>query len=216
MLSRSRSPRQERAQLPGWPEEEKLRNGHLAPSQGNGTASLDFRRSFTATTTTAATTATTPVIATATTTTTATSFTAAMSDEGYPTSNWEHTDSETLASSNLHHRNNNKQQPYHRSVDSLDIPAHTPLSPTKSPSPGRSSAESPTRNGASSKWRDSVLPSGGREAPTAEEAVVEASFDESVLRALCDLDVSGIFPTVLRPLVDRTLSFYASVGYRFC
>ncbi|TCD69443.1 hypothetical protein EIP91_007569 [Steccherinum ochraceum] len=122
-----------------------------------------------------------------------------MSDEGYPTSNWDHTDSDTLASSaNTHHRSNHnnakhipsQQPPYHRSVDSLDIPAHnTPLSPTKSPSPGgRSSAESPTRNGASSKWRDSTATPGGKDHAPAEDSVVEASFDENVLRALCDLD----------------------------
>ncbi|THH27126.1 hypothetical protein EUX98_g7071 [Antrodiella citrinella] len=160
---------------------------------GNGTTtataktSLDILFSRTSTTTKTPT----PTTKAGPTTTTATS-TAAMSEEGYPTSNWDHTDSDTLASSNPQQRRSNKLQPtqqhYHRSVDSLDIPSHTPLSPTKSPSPGRSSAESPTRNGASSKWRESALPSEPHDAPAVEDGVVEANFDENVLRALCDLD----------------------------
>ena len=208
MLSRSRSPREQPSHWLGSPKEEGLRNGDLATtsSQGSGRASFDipFRRSLPATTTHTTTTTTSTTSPdtvslkltagqthTPPTTPPPTKVRATMSEEGYPTSNWEHTDSETLASSNLHHRNNKQHhQSYHRSVDSLDIPAHTPLSPTKSPSPGRSSAESPTRNGSSSKWRDSVLAAGGKEPPASEDLVVEASFDESILRALCELDVS--------------------------
>ncbi|KAL4252043.1 GTPase activating protein [Abortiporus biennis] len=113
-----------------------------------------------------------------------------MSEEGYPSSNWDHHTSDS------HHNNGGSttnvqptnQQPY-ISLESL------PQTPSKSNSPPRSSAESPTR--PSGRWRDSVLtpreptansgyvaPSG----PTDDLQVVESSFDENVLRALCDLD----------------------------
>lgn len=123
-----------------------------------------------------------------------------MSEEGYPAStNWEHTDSDTLAS-NPHHphsqqrpsAHNHHQNPY-LSLESLEITA--PLTPSKSFSPPRSSGDSPTRT-SNARYRDGG-PSGSnsRDTPTSsappmnDDPIVEAGFDENVLRALCDLDV---------------------------
>ena len=123
----------------------------------------------------------------------------AMSEEGYPASNWEQTDSETLASSNPHHPHNQRAHNHHQnpylSLESLEITA--PLTPSKSLSPPRSSGESPTRP-PHSRWRESANTAANpRDTPTSaapplnDDPIVEAGFDENVLRALCDLDVSS-------------------------
>ncbi|EMD38795.1 hypothetical protein CERSUDRAFT_133320 [Gelatoporia subvermispora B] len=114
-----------------------------------------------------------------------------MSEEGYPSSAWDNTDG-----SDVHH-SSHSHQPYPRAPQTQAPPfssaaGDVPPTPTKSVSPHRSSAESPTRP-STSKWRESTLPP-----PRAEPAehatvtdtatLVEQSFDENVLRALCDLD----------------------------
>lgn len=121
---------------------------------------------------------------TTTTTTTPAAPAATMSEEGYPASNWEHTDSDHPSST--HHAYNSA--PY-ISRDSLDVPG-VPLTPTKSASPPRSSVESPTR-GNNFRWRDSVPQPANSSSglPPAEDGILDTSFDENVLRALCNLDV---------------------------
>lgn len=137
----------------------------------------------------------------------------AMSEEGYPASTWEHTDSETLASSIPNHsQHNHRAHPQSRdpylSLESLEITA--PLTPSKSLSPPRSSGDSPTRS-TQSRWRENAAPAANsRDTPTSaapgpnDDVIVEAGFDENVLRALCDLDVSTQaykFPSVLNRIV---------------
>ncbi|KAI0690321.1 Rho GTPase activation protein [Cytidiella melzeri] len=108
-----------------------------------------------------------------------------MSEEGY-TPFWDNADSDHQPSNHGHgfHRMP-PSQPYY-SRESLDVP----LTPTKSISPPRSSAESPTRT-TNPRWRDSALPvtavvSNGSAVDT--DAIPDSNFDENVLRALCDLD----------------------------
>ena len=103
---------------------------------------------------------------------------ATMSEEGYATS-WDHADSD--------HFDRTTPSQHYYSRESLDIP----LTPTKSISPPRSSAESPTRS-THLKWRESSVPAtsvvhNGSIADS--ETLAEPNFDETVLRALCDLDV---------------------------
>ncbi|CAL1715474.1 unnamed protein product [Somion occarium] len=110
-----------------------------------------------------------------------------MSEEGYPATSWEHTDSETVPSSNYKNFRvpHTQGQPY-TSDESLAKGSGTaPLTPSKSTSPPRSSVDSPTRT-TSQRWRDSSAPN--REPTPSEEVVVEAGFDETVLRTLCELD----------------------------
>lgn len=115
---------------------------------------------------------------------------ATISEEGYPPSTWTHTDSDHPPSNAGHgYSRMAPTQPYY-SRESLDMPGAAPLTPTKSSSPPRSSAESPTRL-HNPRWRDStlaatVIPNGS----VGEDTLVDTSFDENVLRALCDLDVS--------------------------
>ncbi|KAI0339450.1 RhoGAP-domain-containing protein [Trametopsis cervina] len=109
---------------------------------------------------------------------------ATMSDEGYPSS-WENADSDHPASNSGHGYRMPPTQAYY-SRESLDVP----LTPSKSVSPPRASAESPTTP-AILRWRDSSLPTAavvpnGSTADT--DTLADSSFDENVLRALCDLD----------------------------
>lgn len=109
-----------------------------------------------------------------------------MSEEGYPASNWDHTDSEHPSSSAHNHAYNDR--PPYVSRESLDVPG-APLSPTKSASPPRSSVESPIKT-RDVRWRESANAPSSTVVPPSEDGLVDASFDENVLRALCDLDVS--------------------------
>ncbi|KZT66142.1 RhoGAP-domain-containing protein [Daedalea quercina L-15889] len=114
-----------------------------------------------------------------------------MSEGRYSPSSWDHADG-----SEAHHSVNHAYEPPLppgppvQSQESLDANGTVPPTPTKSTSPPRSSTESPTRLSAQ-RWRDSTLPPPA-EAPdtvTLDSAtLVEPSFDENVLRALCDLD----------------------------
>lgn len=106
-----------------------------------------------------------------------------MSEEGYPSS-WDHADSDPQTSNHGHgYDRMPPSQPYY-SRESLDVP----LTPTKSVSPPRSSAESPTRS-THTKWRDSSIPVVHNGSVADTETLVDSNFDETVLRALCDLDV---------------------------
>lgn len=122
-----------------------------------------------------------------------------MSEERYSPSSWENADgSDTHHSAQVH--NGYGRLPLSQghqvgSGESLNLNGAGPPTPTKSNTPPRSSAESPTRP-SGSRWRDSVLPA-ATEVPdnaTIDSAtLVEPSFDENVLRALCDMDVSVLF-----------------------
>lgn len=117
-----------------------------------------------------------------------------MSEERYSPSSWDNGDGSEAHHSAQPHNGYSRQPltqgPVVVSRESLDI---VPPTPTKSISPPRSSADSPSRP-SGSKWRDSALP-----APVTAElpdnvtldsaTLVEPSFDENVLRALCDMDV---------------------------
>ncbi|GBE88171.1 hypothetical protein SCP_1204010 [Sparassis crispa] len=114
-----------------------------------------------------------------------------MSDEGYPSSSWENADgseSHHTHTHNVYSRSPLAQiQPLGVSADSLNF---VPPTPTKSTSPPRSSVESPRRQ-SESRWREGALPATVEylDNATADSAtLVEASFDENVLRALCELD----------------------------
>ena len=115
-----------------------------------------------------------------------------MPDETYAPSSWEHNADPNGTSPN---GPNSFSPTISHTPPTTD---HTLLANTLS-SPPRSSSESAGRT-SSSKWRDSLsgttLERRGTvttittnpEAPS----VVEPSFDENVLRTLCDLDVSGL------------------------
>lgn len=149
---------------------------------------------------------------TLTTTFTATTTTVTMSDEGYPASAWDHTDNETLASTNYQNLRvpQTQPQPYHSDDSLVAGPPTDVLVLSKSNTSPRSSVESPTRM-ANQRW-SSVPPS---EPVQSEENIVEAGFDENVLHALLELDVRP--PTFLfieytsTDLIDR---IYASVAHR--
>ncbi|KAH9830027.1 Rho GTPase activation protein [Rhodofomes roseus] len=110
-----------------------------------------------------------------------------MSEGRYSPSSWDHADgSETNHSANHSY----EPGPPVESRESLDVNGAVPPTPTKSTSPPRSSTESPTRL-SSQRWRDSTLqpPTEVPDTVTVDSAtLVEPSFDENVLRALCDLD----------------------------
>lgn len=108
-----------------------------------------------------------------------------MSEEGYPASTWDHTDSEHPSSAHNHAYNS---MPPYVSRESLDVPG-APLSPTKSASPPRSSVDSPIKT-RDVRWRESANAPSSTVVPPSEDGLVDASFDENVLRALCDIDVS--------------------------
>lgn len=115
-----------------------------------------------------------------------------MPDEAYATSSWEHTIDLNGASSN----GSNIFSPN----VSHTPPTTDPTLPTNSlSSPPRSSSESAGRT-SSSKWRDSLSHSTLERRDTITTIhtnpetpnVVEPTFDESVLRMLCGLDVSRL------------------------
>ena len=133
-----------------------------------------------------------------------------MSEGRYSPTSFDHADG-----SEVHHSVSNNGyvpgQPV-ESRDSLDVNGAVPLTPTKSTSPPRSSTESPTRL---SSQRYSTLPAPAAEVTDVDGAtLVEPSFDENVLRALCDLDVR------MRHVTDYMLHCsslgFASAVYHYC
>ncbi|EGN95220.1 hypothetical protein SERLA73DRAFT_95907 [Serpula lacrymans var. lacrymans S7.3] len=120
-----------------------------------------------------------------------------MADDGYSSSAWESTDNSDP--SNATHTNSYARSlPAHPAVfhesSSTSPPNHQiPSLPPKSSSPPpRSSSDSAGRS-STSKWRDSfTVPVERRDTlstiPSDVGSLVEPSFDENVLRALCELD----------------------------
>lgn len=115
-----------------------------------------------------------------------------MPDEAYAPSSWEHNvDPNGTSSSGSNNLSPNV---------SHTPPTTDPTSPTNPLSSlPRSSSESAGRT-SSSKWRESLAQTTLERRDTITTAttnpeppsVVEPSFDENVLRMLCDLDVSGL------------------------
>ncbi|KAH9931810.1 GTPase activating protein [Fomitopsis serialis] len=110
-----------------------------------------------------------------------------MSEGRYSPASWDHADG-----SETHHSSNHVYTPGQPvgSHESLDANGTVPPTPTKSTSPPRSSTESPTQLSAQ-RWRERALtpPAEAPDSVTVDSAtLVEPSFDENVLRALCDLD----------------------------
>lgn len=127
-----------------------------------------------------------------------------MPEEGYASSSWDHTDSDVAGASS--------SSSYPCAHSAHTPPTTGPTSPVTSSgkhvsSPGRSSEDSAGRS-STSRWRENGPASTVERRDTittittTHEApsVVEPSFDENVLRALCDLDVrnQAIFTRVCR------------------
>ena len=106
-----------------------------------------------------------------------------MAEEGYLSSAWESGDQSDLAG---HGR------PQLRTFDSAEVSSPAPQPMTSSPQP-RSSNDSAGRS-STSRWQESppAVSMERRDTLTIQSdsaSLVEPSFDENVLRALCDLDV---------------------------
>jgi Rho GTPase-activating protein RGD1 len=109
-----------------------------------------------------------------------------MAEEGYLSSAWESGDQFELPSGH--------GRPQLRTFDSAETSSQGAHAMSSSSHP-RSSVDSPGRS-STSKWPESPpqdLPTERREGPSIVHgdtaSLVEPSFDESVLRALCELDV---------------------------
>jgi hypothetical protein len=123
-----------------------------------------------------------------------------LPEDGYSSSAWETTDNSDINSSSY---------PYGRSTQPhppvLDISRDDPSMPSIPPKPGspppRSSSDSASRwhdnIPVTVEHRDTILSS----IPSDSASLVEITFDENVLRALCELDVStaNFFVGSLRP-----------------
>ncbi|KAH7905642.1 Rho GTPase activation protein [Hygrophoropsis aurantiaca] len=110
-----------------------------------------------------------------------------MADDGYSSSAWESTDN-----SDPNHPSYLFQQTPSALHESSTSPAVSSLIVKPSSPPPRSSSESLGRS-STSKWRDSVSVTVERKdtlstIPSDVASLVEANFDENVLRALCELD----------------------------
>jgi hypothetical protein len=104
------------------------------------------------------------------------------------------------------------------------IPSRPSLSSKSSSSPPRSSTEadlagrpSPSVT-ATARWRNSLPPVAQRSEPPQTESivVVEPSFDESVLRALCELDVRLLLSNPLGMTYLIYFSRQFSAVYLYC
>lgn len=115
-----------------------------------------------------------------------------MAEDGYTSSTWETTDgSDTNPLSN--YPSYGRAQPLPLSVETSQTLSIPPIPPKSVSPPPRTSSDS------ASQWhdnlpvtlerRDTVVSTIRSEGGT----LVDASFDENVLRALCELDVSFIF-----------------------
>ena len=113
-----------------------------------------------------------------------------MSEEGYPASSWERSSSDVHPPHNAYTMPTSAQTLQSR--DSLDVHPGVPPTPTRTTSPPRSSLDSPHRT-TNLRWRDSTTAGAGSVSlhqPDDESSVLGTDFEENVLRALCDLDVS--------------------------
>ena len=123
-----------------------------------------------------------------------------MADDGYSSSAWDSTDNAGPTTANHVHTHSRSQGGHITSLQEQSPTSppdiHMPLLPPKSSSPPpRSSTDSAGRS-STSKWLDSIpVTVEHKDAlstiPSDAGSLVETSFDENVLRALCDLDVSG-------------------------
>lgn len=111
-----------------------------------------------------------------------------MAEDGYTSSAWETTDgSDTNPLSN--HQNHGRAQPLPLVVEISPTPSIPPKSVTPPP---RASSDSALQ------WHDNTPVTLERrdtavsKVPSEGGTLVDASFDENVLRALCELDVSFI------------------------
>jgi len=129
---------------------------------------------------------------------------ALMADEGYAGSTWDHNmnhspDSPVAVNSSLATGQSRPSLSLQSSANSSYSPRDSPnsalphLALNSVSSPPQSSSES-AGNGASSKWRDGLRPLERRDTitslPSDAGSIVEPSFDENVLRALCEMDAS--------------------------
>jgi len=140
----------------------------------------------------------------------------AMADDGYSSTAWESTDNSDP---------NTNQTPIHGLFrpnnpslihESATAPALSLLPVKSSSPPPRSSSDSLGRS-STSRWRDSVpVTIEHKDAQSALPAdaisLVEPSFDENVLRVLCELDVS-ILQHGFLPLMSPR---HDSVEFRYC
>lgn len=131
-----------------------------------------------------------------------------MAEDGYNSSAWETTDgSDTNPSSN--HQNQGRAQPLPLVVETSQTLPIPPIPPKSVSPPPRISSDS------ASQWHDnapvtlelrdtvvSTIPSEG-------ESLVEVSFDENMLRALCELDVSFI-PQDPKNLITHFLTVWSA------
>lgn len=138
------------------------------------------------------------------------STTTQMHDERYSSSSWDYadnstTDSPTTSQASHSHHHYFSRHPMSQGPSS-DTTHPTPI-PTIPVSPdGRSSIElNALASAPQPRWRDSM--SNGRDTAStiAGDPMVEPSFDENVLRALCDMDVRSIILISCTILADLRL-----------
>jgi len=117
-----------------------------------------------------------------------------MADECYPSPAWESTETSDPNTNQI--PTYGLFQPNNPSLiqESATAPALSPL-PVKSTSPPPRSSSDSLGPSPTSKWRDSVTLTIERKdtlstIPSDAISLVEPSFDENVLRVLCELDVS--------------------------
>lgn len=147
-----------------------------------------------------------------TTTTTATTTVITMSEEGYPVSIWERSDSDQLPPHNAYP--NMPPATQYQSRESLEANSGVPPTPSRTTSPPRISIDSPQRSN-NIRRRDSAAPAATPVSihPPDDDGVLESSFEENVLRALCDLDVSIVIPQHI--LVYKRLHLLSSAVFRY-
>lgn len=127
-----------------------------------------------------------------------------MAEDGYSSSTWETTDNSDINSSNYNHG-----LPQSRPAALDNIQGHTSIPPTPSKSvspPPRSSSDSVSR------WHDGSVTLERHDTtlstiPSETVTLLEPTFDENVLRALCELDVS--FSDIYLSLSPGNSSLYS-------
>lgn len=144
----------------------------------------------------------------------------AMADEGYSSTAWESTDNSEFNTSQTPHfglfQPNSPSLTIH---ESATAPALSSLPVKPSSPPPRSSSDSLGRT-SSSRWRDSVPVTIERKdtlsmIPSDAVSLVETSFDENVLRVLCELDVSTSNFVISAAFIDMSRHPPSAV-YLYC
>jgi Rho GTPase-activating protein RGD1 len=112
-----------------------------------------------------------------------------MAEDGYSSSPWETTDNSDINSSSTPAYGRTHPHPAVLEIVG-DDPSMPPIPPKSVSPPPRSSSDSASRwhdnIPVTVEHRDTTLPS----LPSDTASLVETTFDENVLRALCELDVS--------------------------